>query len=156
MHPHAELIAQFYTAFANRDGRGMAACYHPDVEFSDEVFPDLQGMQAGAMWQMLCERAQDLRIEFGDVSADERAGRARWEAWYTFTSTGRPVHNRIVARFEFRDGRIIRHRDTFGFWRWAAQALGPLGWLLGWSPLVKRRVRAQAAAALAKYLTRPT
>lgn len=156
MHPHAELIAQFYTAFAHRDGRGMAACYHPEVEFSDEVFPDLKGAPAGAMWRMLCERAQDLRIEFGDVSADDRAGRARWEAWYTFTATGRPVHNRIAARFEFRDGRIIRHRDTFGFWRWAAQALGPVGWLLGWSPLVKRRVRAQAAAGLAKYSTRPT
>lgn len=156
MHPNAALIARYYTAFARRDARGMIDCYHPDVHFSDAVFPDLRGPQAGAMWRMLCERAQDLRIVFSDVVADETAGSARWEAWYTFTGTGRPVHNRIAARFEFRDGRIIRHRDTFPFWRWAAQALGPVGWFLGWSPVVKRRVRAQAAASLSKYSSRPT
>src|SRR5262245_55215628 len=116
MHPNAELIARFYRSFASRDGRGMAACYHPAVEFSDEVFPDLRGAQAGAMWQMLCDRAADLKIEARDIEADDAAGRAHWEAWYTFSATGRHVHNRIDARFEFRDGKIIRHRDTFAFW----------------------------------------
>jgi ketosteroid isomerase-like protein len=43
MHPNAELIRKFYTAFASRDARAMAACYHPSVRFSDEVFIDLQG-----------------------------------------------------------------------------------------------------------------
>ena len=152
MHPNAELIERFYRAFAQRDAAGMAACYHPDIVFSDEVFPDLRGERAGAMWRMLCERGKDLRIEHRDVSADDTTGHALWDAWYTFSATGRKVHNRIDARFQFHDGRIASHRDTFSFHAWAAQALGPLGLLLGWTPMMRRRVRSQAAASLEKFL----
>lgn len=152
MHPNSELIGRFYTAFGQRDAAGMAACYHPDVAFSDPVFPDLRGERATAMWRMLCERGKDLVIEFRDVEADGASGRAHWEAWYTFSGTGRRVHNRIEARFEFRDGKIVRHRDSFSFWAWASQALGPIGMVLGWSPVVKNRVRAQAAKGLDGFI----
>ena len=152
MHLNAELITKFYTAFGRRDARGMAACYHSDVEFSDEVFPDLKGTRAGAMWQMLCERGKDLKIEFRDIDADNDTGRAHWEAWYTFSVTGRRVHNIIEARFEFQDGKIIRHCDTFDFWAWASQALGLKGRLLGWSSMGKKRVRAQAAKNLEAFI----
>jgi len=130
----------------------MAACYHPSVTFSDEVFLDLDAPRAKAMWQMLCERGKDLKVEFRDVDADDSAGRAHWEAWYTFSATGRKVHNIIEARFGFRDGKIVRHRDSFNFWKWASQALGLTGRLLGWSGLVKNRVRAQAARSLAAFM----
>jgi ketosteroid isomerase-like protein len=152
MHPNAELIRKFYTAFANRNARDMAACYHPAVKFSDEVFTNLEGARATAMWQMLCERAKDLKIEFRDIEADDATGRAHWEAWYTFSATRRPVHNRIDARFEFEDGKIIRHRDSFSFWAWASQALGPTGMLLGWSGFVKNRVRSQARKNLDAFV----
>jgi ketosteroid isomerase-like protein len=152
MHPHSGLITRFYEAFSRRDAEGMVACYHQDIEFSDPVFPDLQGDRARAMWQMLCERGKDLRIEFTQVDADDRQGQAHWEAWYTFSATGRRVHNRIDARFDFRDGRILRHEDLFSFWRWARQALGPVGIALGWTPLVKDKVRRQAAANLERYM----
>ena len=152
MHPNAKLIRTFYTAFAARDANGMAACYHPAVRFSDEVFTDLEGARASGMWRMLCERGKDLKIEFRDVEADEATGRAHWEAWYTFSATRRHVHNKIDAHFEFKDGKIIRHRDSFSFWAWASQALGPMGMLLGWSAVVKNRVRAQAAKNLAAFL----
>ena len=134
----------------------MASCYDPAVTFSDEVFTDLTGPRASAMWQMLCERAEDLKIEFRDVEANDATGSAHWEAWYTFSATGRKVHNKIDAHFEFRDGKIIRHRDRFNFWAWASQALGPVGRLLGWTPLVKNRVRSQAAARLESFLKRLT
>jgi len=152
MKPNAELIAKFYASFRNRDPAGMASCYHSDVEFSDEVFPDLKGPRAAAMWQMLCERGKDLKIDFRDIDADDSTGRAQWEAWYTFSATGRKVHNKIAARFEFRDGKIIRHRDSFDFWAWASQALGPVGRLLGWSSVLKNRVRSQAAGTLDAFV----
>jgi limonene-1,2-epoxide hydrolase len=152
MHSNAELIRKFYTAFASRDARAMAACYHPSVRFSDEVFTDLHGARANAMWQMLCERGKDLKIEFRDIVADDARGRAHWEAWYTFSGTRRKVHNKIEARFEFEDGKIIRHRDSFSFWAWASQALGPPGVLLGWSPFVKNRVRSEAAKSLDAFV----
>ena len=152
MHPNAELIRKFYTAFAKRDASAMTACYHPAVQFSDAVFTNLEGARANAMWQMLCERGKDLKIEFRDIDADDTTGRAHWEAWYTFSATRRPVHNKIDARFEFKDGKIIRHRDSFSFWAWASQALGPTGLLLGWSPIVKNRVRSQAAKNLEAFV----
>jgi len=152
MHRNAGVISDFYTAFQNRDARGMAACYHPSVKFSDEVFPDLEGARATGMWRMLCERGKDLKIQFRDIKADDSVGSAHWEAWYTFSATGRTVHNKIDAGFEFRDGKIIRHRDSFNFWAWASQALGLTGRLLGWSGFVKNRVRGQAAKSLASFL----
>jgi ketosteroid isomerase-like protein len=155
MQAHEELIRQFYTAFQHRDGATMAACYHPEVQFSDPVFTDLKGARAGAMWRMLTERGKDLRIEFSDVRASERTGAAHWEAWYTFTQTGRAVHNVIDASFEFRDGKIVRHTDRFNLHRWAAQALGAPGMLLGWTPMLRNKVRAMAAKGLDDYVARP-
>jgi ketosteroid isomerase-like protein len=158
MNDNAATIRRFYEAFQRRDAAAMAACYAPDVQFSDPVFPDLRGAQAGLMWKMLCERGKDLRLEFRDVHADATTGSAHWEAWYTFSTTGRQVHNVIDASFGFRDGRIVRHADHFDLYRWSRQALGPAGLLLGWTPLLQGKVRAMAAKGLADYQrnSRPT
>jgi len=151
-HPNAVLLTGFYNAFAARDGEAMATAYTPDAEFSDPVFTDLQGDEIGAMWKMLCSRATDLRVEASGISADDGDGKAHWEAWYTFTKTGRPVHNVIDATFVFRNGRIAVHHDRFDLWKWAGQALGAPGKLLGWSPIIRGAVRKQARDGLAKYM----
>ncbi len=151
MHPNAQLINRFYRCFQDRDAAGMAACYGASVRFSDPVFGDLDAAGARAMWSMLCERATDLQIELGQVAANDRAGSARWEAWYTFSATGRAVHNRIEARFVFDAGTILEHRDNFDLWSWSAQALGAKGRLLGWTPMVQGAIRRQAAAGLASF-----
>jgi ketosteroid isomerase-like protein len=151
MHPHESLIREFYARFAARDGEGMARCYHPDVAFSDPVFPMLHGQEAGDMWRMLLSRAQDLAITLDEAHADADGGQARWTARYTFTRTGRPVVNRVTGMFAFRNGLIVRHFDSFSFWRWASQALGPVGAALGWLPPLHWKVRKDAARALARY-----
>lgn len=150
---NTSLIEKFYSAFTKRDYAGMAACYHPEITFHDEVF-SLKGKEAPAMWHMLCEGGKDLAVTFSGVTADEAAGRAHWEAHYTFSSTGRKVHNIIEAEFKFKDGLIIEHRDRFDFWRWARQALGPTGLFLGWTPLVRGRVQRTARERLTKFIER--
>lgn len=150
-HPNAALLREFYEAFARHDGETMAAAYQPDAAFSDPVFRGLDGAGAGAMWRMLTERGADLRIEFSAIEADDERGRAHWEAWYTFSQTGKPVHNVIEATFEFRDGKISRHTDSFDLYRWTRMALGPLGTALGWSSLLQNALRKSAMAQLAKY-----
>ena len=150
-HPNADLLDRFYQAFGRRDAAAMAACYHADVEFSDPVFPSLRGGEAGRMWTMLCARGKDMRVEHSAVSADATTGRAHWDAYYTFSGTGRKVVNRIDARFEFKDGLIVRHVDQFSFYRWARQALVPVGLALGWTPMVKGKVQRQAAANPAAF-----
>jgi uncharacterized protein len=150
----ASLIERFYDAFARRDGAAMAACYAPDVSFSDPVFPDLHGAEAGAMWRMLTARATDLRVDLLDHDADDARGSAHWRAAYTFTQTGRPVVNDVHASFRFADGLIFEHRDEFDFRRWARQALGPVGLVLGWTPVLRSSVRRRARAGLDEFLAR--
>lgn len=152
MHANEQLIHTFYEAFARRDAETMAGCYHADIRFSDPVFPALAGPQAGAMWRMLCERGTDLEIEHSAVTADDDSGSAHWDARYTLSATGRKVFNRIDASFRFADGKIIEHTDRFNFYKWSRMALGVPGLLLGWTPIVKNKVRSQVAKDLAKYM----
>jgi ketosteroid isomerase-like protein len=151
---NASVIERLYSAFARRDHAEMAACYQPDARFSDPAFGELRGDEVTAMWRMLCERGTDLEITFGDVEASGDRGSARWQADYTFTATGRRVHNEIEASFRFRDGLIAEHDDSFGFWRWSRQALGPAGLVLGWTPLLRGKVRGQARAQLREFMAR--
>jgi ketosteroid isomerase-like protein len=150
-HPNETLIGTFYKALGRRDPGTMIACYAPTIVFRDPVF-QLQGERVGAMWHMLCERGRDLRVTAAGIAADDREGVAEWEAWYTFSATGRPVHNRISARFRFEDGKIVRHDDRFSLHGWAAQALGLQGRLLGWSPMMHSAIRRKAARGLEAYL----
>lgn len=154
MHPHAALIARFYEAFAKRDAEAMAACYHKDVVFSDPVFGELRGDRARDMWRMLCGRAKDLTVVASDIAADDKLGSARWVADYRFGKTGRPVHNVIEARFAFRDGLIAEHHDTFPLYKWSRMALGAPGVLLGWTPMVQAKVRAQARQGLDAFVAK--
>lgn len=153
-HPHAALIDRFYQAFAARDAAAMGDCYADRVRFSDPVFVDLEGERARAMWRMLCARGADLEVVHSGVSADDTTGEAHWEAWYTFSGTGRRVHNVIDARFRFADGAIVEHVDTFDFYRWSRQALGLPGMLLGWTPLLRNKVRATAGAQLERFMAK--
>jgi ketosteroid isomerase-like protein len=150
--PNEELLERFYGAFAARDGAGMTACYAPDATFSDPVFKDLQGDEPGAMWRMLTGRAKDLEVELLMREADDEHGSARWRARYTYSETGRRVTNDVEAGFHFANGQIAAHLDTFSFHRWARQALGPPGLLLGWTPLLRSTVRRRARAALDEFM----
>ena len=149
---NAGLIERFYAAFAERDGDAMAACYAPDARFSDPVFGDLSGPEPGAMWRMLTGRAQDLTVDLVEHSVGGEQGSARWIAHYTFTQTGRPVVNDVRARFRFSDGLIVEHVDRFGFYRWARQALGTRGAVLGWTPQLRLGVHRQARAGLRRAM----
>ncbi len=148
---HEALIRRFYDAFARRDAEAMSACYHTDARFSDPAFPSLKGAEIGDMWRMLCSRAQQFSLEYSNVSASGDRGSAHWEPRYLFSKTGRVVHNIIDAQFRFADGLIIEHTDMFDFWRWSRQALGPPGWLLGWSGFMRNKVQAEAAKGLRAF-----
>jgi SnoaL-like domain len=152
MHANEDLITRFYSAFQKRDAQAMVACYHAEIQFSDPVFQNLKGLRAKAMWLLLCERGKDLHIEFTNVSADDRLGSAHWEAWYTFSTTGRKVHNIIDARFEFQDGLIRKHADSFNLHRWAGQALGLSGKLLGGTAFMQNQIRSGAVKGLDAFL----
>lgn len=146
------VLTRFYTAFAQRDWSTMGACYAEDARFSDPVFPDLDAAGVRGMWKMLLTSGTDLRVTFKVQEENPVHGVVTWEAFYTFSKTGRKVHNIIRSEFVLRDGLIVQQRDHFDFWRWSRQALGLSGLLLGWSPLVKNKVRGIAASGLRKAM----
>jgi len=150
-HANDELIQRFYAAFAQLDGATMAACYTAGARFSDPVFTDLRGEEPGAMWRMLTGRAKDLEVRLSEHEASDERGSAHWLADYTF-STGHRVHNDVRAEFRFDGGLISEHRDSFSFYAWARQALGPIGLALGWTPIVRGKVRREARAGLDEFL----
>jgi SnoaL-like domain len=154
MNANEQLINKFYEAFVQKDYHTMAECYHLEAKFKDEAF-DLNGSkQIGSMWRMLIERGTDLKMEFSNVQANDSAGKAHWEAWYTFSQTGNKVHNIIDANFTFKDGKIFTHRDSFNFHRWASQSLGITGKLLGWTSFLHQKVRTTAMSGLENYMAR--
>jgi ketosteroid isomerase-like protein len=147
---NGEVIRELYEAMDRHDGDAMAKLYTPDGRFEDPAFGELTGAEAGDMWRMLTGRAEDLRVELAEHRTDGDSGTAHWIATYTFR-TGRRVVNDIHARFRFRDGKIVDHRDSFSFWRWSRQALGPVGLALGWTPLLRAAVRRRARADLEAF-----
>ena len=151
---NAALINRFYEAFARRDAEGMVACYAPNVRFADPAFGELHGDEARGMWRMLIERGKDLVVLHSNVvTDDEGRGSAHWDADYTFSATGRKVHNSVNARFRFEGGLIAEHEDSFDLYRWARQALGPVGLLLGWTPMVQKKIRSGARESLTEYMS---
>jgi len=148
-----ELIQRFYSAFARRDGTAMAECYGENAQFSDPVFIDLRGEEPGAMWQMLTGRAPDLQVKLVEHHADGDRGSAHWLADYTFSATGRRVHNDVRAEFRFEHGLISEHRDSFSLYAWSRQAIGPVGLVLGWTPILQSRLQRTARQSLDEFLT---
>ncbi len=151
MNEDIELVTRFYKAFQNKDAQIMASFYHPDAQFEDEVFT-LQGEDIGHMWAMLCTRGKDMTLTFRDVELNS-AGQVtcHWEPIYTFSGTGRKVHNRIDTVIEMKDGKIWKQTDMFSFWRWASQALGFPGMLFGWVPFLKAKVQRSANQSLEDF-----
>jgi ketosteroid isomerase-like protein len=153
------IIETFYTAFGKGDAQTMASCYHPEAEFTDEVFVDLKGKEVPAMWKMLIERSKgEMEITFSHVQINAgdppQTGSADWVAVYIFSATGRRVINRIHAEFVFKDGKIYRHRDSFNLHKWARQAMGLKGKLLGGTSFFRKKVQKTAREGLSRYLSR--
>lgn len=162
-----ELIHRFYTAFASGDWQTMEKCYHSDATFSDEVFVGLKGKEVPAMWKMLIERSKgELEITYSHVQTTfgeppknqagdpPQTGSADWVAVYIFSTTGRRVINRIHAEFEFKEGKIFRHTDRFNLHKWAGQAMGWKGKLLGGTSFFRKKLQKTARESLDRYISK--
>ena len=152
MNENQNLISHFYSCFQNKDVKGMQDCYAEDAIFNDPVFNNLNADQTKAMWAMLIEKGKDLTLQFENVQANEYSVSATWTATYTFSLTGNTVVNVIQADFTFKNGNIQTHTDRFSFYKWSSQALGVTGKLLGWTPMIKNKIRATAIRNLKAYM----
>jgi len=154
MSDSTQIVKKFYDSFQQSDFKSMQDCYHPEIEFSDEVFPLLKGKQAKAMWHMLLAGGKDagLEITYGNVKVTADHTECDWEARYKFSLTGRNVYNKIHATLWLKDDRIIKHVDRFDFYRWARMAFGLKGLLLGWAPFFRKKVQQNVSQRLQKFI----
>ncbi len=146
-----ELIKTFYTSLNNHDIDTMISCYHEDVIFEDPIFGRLEANKVKKMWYWLCENGKDLTVQFSDIQADDQKGSAYWEARYTFGKRKRLVLNRVNASFEFNDGKIIKHTDHFNLKRWASQAMGWKGKVVGGSTYFRKKIQHRSNRLLDKF-----
>ena len=153
MLTNTDIINKFYMAFQKLDYQGMNSCYSNDIVFNDPAFGLLRGDEAKAMWEMLCKNAKDFSLTFSNIQLlDEEYTTCNWVATYTFSKTGRKVVNNIKAFMRLKDGKIIEHSDGFKLSKWAAQALGFKGALLGWTGFMKRKIQQNARKNLITFI----
>lgn len=146
------IIHTFYTAFQQKDYKTMQQCYADHAVFNDEVFKNLNAAEVRAMWEMLITRGKDLALEFTSVKTEGNKGSAQWTATYTFSATRRKVVNRIQAEFVFENNKIVSHTDRFDFKKWARQALGFKGFLLGGTGFLRQKVQQNARKNLETFM----
>ncbi|NNK39181.1 MAG: nuclear transport factor 2 family protein [Winogradskyella sp.] len=148
-----EVIHKFYTAFNRLDYETMHSCYHEDIKFEDPVFGVLIGERAKNMWEMLCksQKGKEFSVTHYNVLISGNTGSATWEAQYFYGKANRKVNNFIKAHFEFKDGLIVKHTDEFNLRKWAAQALGTKGKILGGTIYFKRKLRARSLGLLRNF-----
>lgn len=155
MQTNADVISKFYTAFQQLDHQTMNSCYSDDIVFNDPVFGLLRGVEAKAMWEMLCKNAREFSLTFSNIQLiDAEYATCVWVATYTFSKTGRKVVNHIKAFMKLKDGKIIEHSDAFKLSNWAAQAFGVRGVLLGWTGFMKRKIQQNARKNLVAFIER--
>lgn len=154
MNTNENLIKTLYTSFQEKDFSTMKSCYADSATFSDTIFPNLNANEVRSMWEMLLSRGKDLTLTFENIVADDNKGSAIWIANYSFSATGNKVTNVIEANFEFENGKIIRHIEKFDFYTWSRQALGYMGFFLGWTSFLHQKVQKTAHENLIKFINK--
>lgn len=147
-------VKKFYDAFIRLDAEAMIVNYHPDIRFKDPAFGELKGKDVHAMWKMLCEsqKGKNFIIEYGDISVEDKMATVTWQAKYSYGKHKRPVRNVIRATFWFDEkGRILKHEDHFDLYKWSKQAMGAVGFLIGWSPVFPIILQNKTGKMLLRY-----
>ena len=103
---------------------------------------------------MLCssQKKDRFKVRASNITTNQYNGSVHWEAHYIFSKTGRKVHNKIDAKFEFKDGLIIKHTDKFNLHKWAKQAMGIKGFFFGGMTFFKNKLQSQTNYTLDKYI----
>ena len=150
-----QIISEFYSSFAKGDHQQMISFYHKQATFQDPAFGKLDYKRVTKMWQMLLSnKSASPKITFSNVKVENSIATAEWKANYFYGPKKRKVENNVEAKFKFKDGKIIEHIDTFDLWKWSRQALGPIGFFLGWTPFMESMVQNQANQKLDAFINK--
>lgn len=155
MQSNLDLINSFFVAFQNKNGKAMWDHYKEEAEFEDPVFGELRGKDILAMWSMLVEgMGEESEIRYSHPIPTEEGAICKWEAIYTFAKTKRKIHNKIKSQFWIQDGKIVKQKDSFSFFKWLVMAFGWKALLMGWTPGFQKKVKEETKKSLEIYKKR--
>lgn len=140
----ADVVSQFYEAFARKDVEAMGKLYAPNVKFKDALFQFGDAASTTKMWRKLFSLDPNAKLQFKLDSVQGDVVKGHWVGDYTVS--GRPVHNETPTTLRVVDGKIVEHHDDWSWDRWAPQAL-PAGKLFT-LPLLERVGKALVRAKL--------
>ena len=150
-----EVLLKFYHALSLGKAEDMVSCYHDEIEFEDPAFGKLKGERAKNMWRMLLSnKDSELNVQYKNIKATDTKGKASWTAEYLYGQFKRPITNHVEAKFEFKDGKIIKHIDDFDLWSWTMQSLGLVGYLLGWTDFMKKKINTKTNRLLIEFINK--
>lgn len=101
---------------------------------------------------MLLTRSKDLTLTYSNIETTEKSGSAKWEAVYTFSKTGKKIINSIQAEFEFKEGKIIKHTDSFNLNKWFLNAFGWKGYLFIAIPFFQFKFKKKVRQTLESFI----
>ena len=147
------IIEEFYEAFSSLDAENMVKYYHPDVVFQDPAFGELKADRAKNMWRMLChsQKGKGFKVKYQVIDFNKEKASAQWDAFYTFSQTGRKVHNKIFASFVIENGLIMEHIDEFNLYNWSKQAMGIKGYFLGNTSFFRNKLQQKTNLLLNEF-----
>lgn len=147
------IIEEFYEAFSRLDAENMVKYYHPDVVFQDPAFGELKADRAKNMWRMLChsQKGKGFKLEYRIINFNKEKASVQWDAFYTFSQTGRKVHNKIFAKFVIENGLIMEHIDEFSLYNWSKQAMGIKGYFLGKTSFFRNKLQQKTNLLLNEF-----
>lgn len=135
-HPNAVLIEELLGALSKGEGARLATFYTDDARYEDPLCGTVKGDRIGRMW-IVRTGEHRVGVDVHSHEAGDTKGQARWMQTTVHPETRRKIAVEVRSTFTFRDGRIAEQRDAFSFYRWARQALGMLGWTVGWTKSVR-------------------
>lgn len=150
-----EIVTSFYDCFAKGEAKGMLNFYAEEVIFCDPAFGKLSGNRPHEMWRMLLGRFDEhTTINFEVVETEANKAQVKWTAKYHFGKKRRPVTNRVTSTLILKNEKIVEYYDNFDIWKWAYQAIGIGGLLLGWSKFFQLKIQQNTNKMLDKYIAK--
>jgi hypothetical protein len=145
------VVERFFSAYANADPVAMSACLHPQISYSDPLFPDLRGVRVGLRWHWQLRHATEFKLQKQIMFMDERKAQLKLDVAYLWH--GRAVHHEVLSTLTIWDDLIVRQIDEYPYWPYAKQAYGVAGHLLGGLGWAQSVVQRRAAAAVEELAT---
>jgi len=149
MIENKNVITGLYNAYKERNPELMASFYTEDASFKDEIFGEVTGQEIPKVWEVVHSTTSNFYLYFHIVNVNKNLATVNSQLSYTFKHTGRKIDISITSIFRFENGKIRHQVDEYSLWKWASQAFGVSGFLLGWNPKFKNKIRQSAQNTIA-------